>query len=84
MEPLTKTIAGIPIQELGLPDMNQIVEDMRQAERNRRHREREEEMAARKMALADLAALPVEERLARIEAWIYDYRPQYVPPPRYR
>lgn len=25
--------------------------------------------------LAELAALPLEERLRRVEAWIYDYRP---------
>lgn len=29
----------------------------------------------REDALAELAALPTEERLQRIEAWIYDYRP---------
>lgn len=29
----------------------------------------------RTAALAELAALPIEERLARVEAWIYDYRP---------
>ena len=32
---------------------------------------------------AELDALPIEERLRRIEAWIYDYRPQYVEPPRF-
>lgn len=32
---------------------------------------------------AELDALSVEERLRRIEAWIYDYRPQWVPPPRF-
>lgn len=37
----------------------------------------------RRQALDRLAALPVEERLRRIEAWIYDYRPQYVDPPRF-
>lgn len=30
---------------------------------------------ARGVALAGLAALTVEERLARVEAWIYDYKP---------
>lgn len=37
----------------------------------------------RASTLTKIAALPVEERLARIEAWIYDYRPTYVPPPRF-
>ena len=32
----------------------------------------------READLAALAALPMEERIARIEAWIYDYRP-YIP-----
>ena len=32
---------------------------------------------------ATLDALSVEERLRRVEAWIYDFRPQYVPPPRF-
>jgi hypothetical protein len=32
---------------------------------------------------AELDALPIEERLRRVEAWIYDYRPQYVDPPRF-
>lgn len=32
---------------------------------------------------AELDALPVEDRLRRLEAWIYDYRPQWVPPPRF-
>jgi len=35
----------------------------------------------KKQTLADLAALPIEQRLARIEEWIYDYKPQYVHPP---
>jgi hypothetical protein len=33
--------------------------------------------------LAGLKALPVEERLSRIEAWIYDYKPVHVPAPRF-
>jgi len=33
--------------------------------------------------LSDLAALSLEERLRRVEAWIYDYRPQWAPPPRF-
>lgn len=32
---------------------------------------------------AKLDALSTEERLRRVEAWIYDYRPQYVEPPRF-
>lgn len=31
---------------------------------------------ARELQLAAVAALSTEERLRRIEAWIYDYRPQ--------
>jgi hypothetical protein len=42
-----------------------------------------EATTVRDQYLADLAALPLEERLRRIEAWIYDYRPQWVPPPRF-
>ena len=30
---------------------------------------------ARETKLRELAALPIEERISRIEAWIYDYRP---------
>jgi cytochrome c553 len=37
----------------------------------------------RKQELAKLANLPIEERIARIEGWIYDYRPVHVPPPRF-
>lgn len=43
----------------------------------------EEIASARAVHLAGLKALSVKERLARIEAWIYDYKPQYVPPPRF-
>lgn len=32
---------------------------------------------------AELDALPLEARLRRVEEWIYDYRPQWVPPPRF-
>lgn len=34
----------------------------------------------KKKAMAKLSALTVEERLARIEEWIYDYKPEHVPP----
>lgn len=30
-----------------------------------------------------LDALTIEERLHLIEEWIYDYKPQYVPEPRF-
>ena len=43
----------------------------------------EEAGSRRDRHLAELAALPIEERLHRIEEWIYDYRPQYVEPPRF-
>lgn len=43
----------------------------------------DEAAAKKKQALAELAALPIEQRIARIEEWIYDYKPQYVPPPRF-
>ena len=33
--------------------------------------------------LAGLKALPTQERLSRIEAWIYDYKPVYVPAPKF-
>jgi hypothetical protein len=32
---------------------------------------------------AELDALPLEERLRRVEKWIYHYQPRYVPPPRF-
>lgn len=34
-----------------------------------------EAASKRDQHLAQLAALPLEERIARIEAWIYDYKP---------
>jgi len=34
-------------------------------------------------ALAALVALPIEQRIARIEEWIYDYKPRHVPPPKF-
>lgn len=37
----------------------------------------------RRAELDKLSQLPIEERIARIEEWIYDYRPTYVPPPRF-
>lgn len=80
-----KRIGGEPITfEVPEIDMEKIAEEMRQSERNRLERERTGERDRRARALADISALPIEERLARIEAWIYDYRPEYVPPPRFR
>jgi len=32
---------------------------------------------------AELDALTLEERVRRIEEWIYEYKPTYVPPPRF-
>jgi DNA replicative helicase MCM subunit Mcm2 (Cdc46/Mcm family) len=42
-----------------------------------------EAASKREQHFAELDALQIEERLRRIEAWIYDYRPQWVPPPRF-
>ena len=42
-----------------------------------------EEDAERDQYFAELDALPLEERLRRVETWIYDYRPQWAPPPRF-
>jgi hypothetical protein len=42
-----------------------------------------EAASVRDQHLAELASLPIEERLRSVEAWIYDYRPQWVPPPRF-
>jgi len=39
--------------------------------------------AKRTKHLAARAALSAEERLRLIEEWIYDYRPQWAPPPRF-
>lgn len=33
--------------------------------------------------LGGLKALSVEQRLEKIEEWIYDYKPQYVPHPTF-
>ena len=38
---------------------------------------------ARKRHFAELDELSLEERIRKIEEWIYDYRPQHVPPPRF-
>ena len=38
---------------------------------------------ARAAHLAQMAALPIEDRLALVEAWIYDHRPVHVPPPTF-
>lgn len=37
----------------------------------------------RQSHFAELDALTIEARVRKIEEWIYDYRPQYVPPQRY-
>ena len=42
-----------------------------------------EEQEKRDKYFAELDKLTLEERVRRIEEWIYDYQPQYVPPPRY-
>lgn len=36
--------------------------------------------ATKQTALDELAALPTEERLRRIEAWIYDHKQKYHAP----
>ena len=41
------------------------------------------EATRREKHFAELDKLPLEERIRKIEEWIYDYRPQYVPPPRF-
>ena len=43
-------------------------------------KEREE---LRDKYFAGLDKLSMEERVRRIEEWIYDYKPTYVPPPRF-
>lgn len=74
-----------PIKTIDVTDIvRDAIEAQRREERERPARERKEREDRRTKALAELAALPIEERLARIEAWIYDYRPQYVPPPRFK
>ena len=39
--------------------------------------------ADRNAHLDYLNTLPIEARIRKIEEWIYDYKPKYVPPPRY-
>ena len=37
----------------------------------------------REKYFAELDKLPLEERIRKIEEWIYEYRPTYVAPPRF-
>lgn len=37
----------------------------------------------RREHFAGLEGLALEERIRRIEEWIYDYRPRYVPPMKF-
>ena len=41
------------------------------------------EQEMRDRHFAELDALSLEERIRRIEEWIYDYKPTHVPPPRF-
>lgn len=62
----------------------EVIAEATRIEHERPERERKQAVEDRTAMLAALAALPMEERIARIEAWIYDYKPQYVEPPRFR
>ena len=37
----------------------------------------------RERHFAELDELSLEERIRKIEEWIYDYKPTHVPPPRF-
>ena len=75
---------GEPLNAEQIAAFDNFLEERRRDERERPARERAKREVARTKALTELAALPIEERLARIEAWIYDYQPQYVPPPMFK
>lgn len=63
---------------------NEIIQEAERIKRERPMRERQKAQKDRADFLAALARLPIEERISRIEAWIYDYKPEYVEPPRFR
>ncbi|MHA1835987.1 MAG: hypothetical protein ACTSYQ_03565 [Candidatus Odinarchaeia archaeon] len=42
-----------------------------------------EQVAKEEKHFAELDKLPMEERLRRVEKWIYHYKPTHVSPPRY-
>ena len=42
-----------------------------------------EEQLRRSNYFAELDKLPLEERIRKIEEWIYEYKPTYVAPPRF-
>lgn len=42
-----------------------------------------EEQLRRVNYFAELDKLTLEERVRKIEEWIYEYKPTYVPPPRF-
>ena len=84
---MPKSIGGVRVQSLD-DDAERLVTEAikahKQRERERPGRERQKREEARFNTLAALSALPLDERLARIEAWIYDYQPTYVPPPTFK
>ena len=88
MQDLTpKRIGGVEVQPLNAEQaasVEDFLEQRRKDERERPAHERKEREYQRAKILEATAKLPIEERLARIEAWIYDYRPSYVPPPRFK
>ena len=45
--------------------------------------QRIQDAANKKVHLDSLKKLPIEERVAKIEEWIYDYKPEYVYPPTF-
>ncbi len=47
------------------------------------HCRAKEDISKRDQHFKELDALTTEERLRRIEEWIYNYRPRYVEPPRF-
>ena len=88
MQDLTpKRIGGVEVRPLNAVEQAAVDDFVAERERERlerQARERKEREDQRTKILEATAALPIEERLARIEAWIYDYRPSYVPPPRFK
>jgi len=84
---MTKLFSGREVKPLDVDAKaawDAAVKAIRKKERERPERERLQREGARRAALENLSKMTIEERLARIEEWIYDYRPQYVAPPRFR
>ncbi len=62
----------------------EIIEEAKRIAREEPERARAKAAQDRADFLAALAKLPLEERIRRLEEWVYDYKPEYVPEPRFK